>query len=511
MTGNWLLGIPEGSENVDAALDFILWFTAPEQQKRLLLDQNIPATRISVLEDPEAVEKFPFLPGLLAAGRNAVPRPRTEHYNAAEAIYGRYVAEAIAGQITGEEAMNKSNQEIRDLMVREGRSGVVRLRSLVTLTLPLSQRTGRGDLQSGPYSRSLRCESQGVSLWQSRQQISNNLRSEPSHALVGAQSGVAARRADAPHVRRLRLHSRRSRRFSTPSATSSSTAAACSGRSSVSTISRAHSTIRSFGSRRGTTLKWALMVTVVEILLGLGLALLLAHGIRGRAHLHLAADHPDHHAAGRGLADVVFHVRVHLRHLQLSAELDRHLPPCGGSRIPNIALYAMMAVDVWQATPFAFLLLYAAILSLPRDPYEAAAIDGAGRWHVFRTVTLPLLLPVLAVVVLLRLIDAARIFDKIFVMTRGGPGSSAYTTTLDDLRRRVQQVRLRLRLGALVPLPDRARDHRHHLRQASHGRLLGAARVVRRFSAALARVELSEETGWSANHHSSASRSRSSW
>src|SRR5215213_5366399 len=120
MTGNWLLGIPEGSENADAALDFILWFTAPEQQKRLLLEQNIPATRISVLEDPEAVEALPFLPGLLAAGRNAVPRPRTEHYNAAEAIYGRYVADAIAGQISGEEAMTNSNKEIRDLMVREG-------------------------------------------------------------------------------------------------------------------------------------------------------------------------------------------------------------------------------------------------------------------------------------------------------------------------------------------------------------------------------------------------------
>jgi multiple sugar transport system permease protein len=63
----------------------------------------------------------------------------------------------------------------------------------------------------------------------------------------------------------------------------------------------------------------------------------------------------------------------------------------------SIALYSMMAVDVWQATPFAFLLLYAAVLSLPRDPYEAAAIDGAGRWHVFRTVTLPLLSPILLV------------------------------------------------------------------------------------------------------------------
>ncbi len=120
MTGNWLLGIPEGSQNAEAALDFIVWFTAPEQQLRLLLDQNIPATRLSVLENPEAVEKLPFLPGLLAAGRNALPRPRTPLYNAVEAIYGRYVAEAIAGQTTGEEAMTNANKEIRDLMVREG-------------------------------------------------------------------------------------------------------------------------------------------------------------------------------------------------------------------------------------------------------------------------------------------------------------------------------------------------------------------------------------------------------
>jgi multiple sugar transport system substrate-binding protein len=120
MTGNWLLGIPEGSQNADAALDFILWFTAPEQQKRLLMDENVPPTRISVMEDADAIKKFPFLPGLLAAGRNALPRPRTPLYNAVEAIYGLHVAEAIAGQITGEEAMAKSNQEIRDLMVREG-------------------------------------------------------------------------------------------------------------------------------------------------------------------------------------------------------------------------------------------------------------------------------------------------------------------------------------------------------------------------------------------------------
>ncbi len=120
MSGNLLLAIPEGSRNVEAALEFLLWFTAAEQQKRLLLDFSTPATRISVLEDPEAVARFPFLPGLLTAGRNAVPRPRTPHYYAVETIYGGYVARAIAGQIAGDEALASANQEIRAYMVREG-------------------------------------------------------------------------------------------------------------------------------------------------------------------------------------------------------------------------------------------------------------------------------------------------------------------------------------------------------------------------------------------------------
>lgn len=178
-----------------------------------------------------------------------------------------------------------------------------------------------------------------------------------------------------------------------------------------------------------TTLKWALTVTTVEILLGLGLALLLAHGIRGRALfsslLIIPIIMPPVAVSIMWffMYDYTFGIFNYLLN-QIG------LPSVRWLSNPDTALYAMMAVDVWQATPFAFLLLYAAILSLPRDPYEAAAIDGAGRWHVFRTVTLPLLLPVLAVVVLLRLIDAARIFDKIFVMTRGGPGTSSFTTTL---------------------------------------------------------------------------------
>lgn len=122
MTGNWLLGIPNGSKNADAALEFILWFTAPEQQKKLLLEHQIPATRTSVMQDKDAVAKFSFLPGLLAAGQNAVPRPRTELYpQIDESILGVYIAQAIAGQISGEQALKKANDDITALMKREGK------------------------------------------------------------------------------------------------------------------------------------------------------------------------------------------------------------------------------------------------------------------------------------------------------------------------------------------------------------------------------------------------------
>lgn len=178
-----------------------------------------------------------------------------------------------------------------------------------------------------------------------------------------------------------------------------------------------------------TTIKWMAIVTAVEVSLGLALALLLSGGIKGRGAFSSLLIVPiimppvAVSVAWLFMYDYEFGVINYVIN-------QVGLPSVRWLSDPAIALYAMMVVDVWQATPFAFLLLYAALLSLPRDPYEAASIDGAGRWHVFRTVTLPLLQPVLLVVILLRLIDAARIFDKIFVMTRGGPGSSAYTATL---------------------------------------------------------------------------------
>ncbi len=177
------------------------------------------------------------------------------------------------------------------------------------------------------------------------------------------------------------------------------------------------------------TLRWATVVTVVEILLGLGLALLLAHGVRGRGVFTSLLIIPIIMPPVSVAVAWFFMYEPNFGVFNYLLGLIGIDPVLWLSDV-DIALYAMMAVDIWQATPFVFLLLYAALLSLPRDLHEAAAIDGAGRWHVFRTVTLPLLAPVLLVVLLLRLIDAARIFDKIFVMTRGGPGSSSYTMTL---------------------------------------------------------------------------------
>lgn len=94
------------------------------------------------------------------------------------------------------------------------------------------------------------------------------------------------------------------------------------------------------------------------------------------------------------------------------------------------ALASVILVDVWQWTPFVFLLLLAALQSLPQEPYEAARVDGASPWQTFRLVTWPLLKPAVLVVLLLRTMDLLRVFDQIFIMTRGGPGFATETASL---------------------------------------------------------------------------------
>ena len=89
---------------------------------------------------------------------------------------------------------------------------------------------------------------------------------------------------------------------------------------------------------------------------------------------------------------------------------------------PNLALYALIFVDIWQWTPFMMLAFFAGLQALPLAPYRAAAVDGANPVQMFFHITLPMLTPLLVVICLLRLIDAFKVFDTVFILTGGGPG-----------------------------------------------------------------------------------------
>jgi multiple sugar transport system permease protein len=91
---------------------------------------------------------------------------------------------------------------------------------------------------------------------------------------------------------------------------------------------------------------------------------------------------------------------------------------------PIMALIAVMAVDIWQWTPFIVLIVIAALLSVPQELMESARIDGAGHWLVFWKVKLPVIMPVFLIALLLRFIDAFKVVDTVYVMTYGGPGNA---------------------------------------------------------------------------------------
>jgi multiple sugar transport system permease protein len=97
---------------------------------------------------------------------------------------------------------------------------------------------------------------------------------------------------------------------------------------------------------------------------------------------------------------------------------------------------------VWQWTPFMLLLMLAGLESLPPEPFEAARVDGAGPWFTFVRVTLPLLRPVIAVAVLIRALDAFKVFEYIFAITRGGPGTATETIQLQVYKTGFQFFRL---------------------------------------------------------------------
>ena len=107
----------------------------------------------------------------------------------------------------------------------------------------------------------------------------------------------------------------------------------------------------------------------------------------------------------------------------------------------STAWVPVILADVWKTTPFVALLLLAGLQNIPRELYEAAAVDGAGPWWRLRHVTLPLLKPAVLVALIFRTLDAFRVFDLVYVLTGGGPGTSTEPIALYTFNTLFQNLR----------------------------------------------------------------------
>ena len=102
---------------------------------------------------------------------------------------------------------------------------------------------------------------------------------------------------------------------------------------------------------------------------------------------------------------------------------------------PSLALSSVIGVDVWRGVGYIMVILIAGLQAIPKDYYEAAAIDGASGWKSLIKITLPLLMPVLAVTTVLNLLYGLKVFDIVYVLTNGGPGrvtDTVYTAVFQD-------------------------------------------------------------------------------
>jgi multiple sugar transport system permease protein len=106
------------------------------------------------------------------------------------------------------------------------------------------------------------------------------------------------------------------------------------------------------------------------------------------------------------------------------------LPPSTWVYDTTTVIPTLVMVETWQWTPLVMLIVLGGIASLPTDPYEAAILDGASSWQMFRHITLPLVWPFIMVAAVIRMIDALKTFDTIYVITLGGPGTASETINI---------------------------------------------------------------------------------
>ena len=179
------------------------------------------------------------------------------------------------------------------------------------------------------------------------------------------------------------------------------------------------------------TFVYAVAALSCEFLLGLGLALLLNGQIRGRGFFRATLLVPM--MLPPVVAAIVWRLLLNPNFGAINGMLKQigiDTESLTWTASPGLAMLSVIAVDVWQWTPFVFLVLLAGLQAIPQEPYEAALIDGSNRWQTFWHVTLPLLKPAILIVLLLRTMDLLRVFDQIFILTEGGPGFATETVSL---------------------------------------------------------------------------------
>lgn len=185
----------------------------------------------------------------------------------------------------------------------------------------------------------------------------------------------------------------------------------------------------SFLESMWVTIKFAAIVVTLEMVLGVGLALLLDRNIRGMSVLRTVFILP------MMIAPIVVGLMWRYMYHPTVGIFNRTLKEFGFAPIPwlsdgNWAFASVVIADVWQWTPFIFILSLAALQSLPQSALEASRIDGATGWQQIVYIKLPLMMPVLIVTLLLRLIDAFKVLEVILVLTNGGPGLSTEILSL---------------------------------------------------------------------------------
>ncbi|MBC8252855.1 MAG: sugar ABC transporter permease [Ardenticatenia bacterium] len=175
------------------------------------------------------------------------------------------------------------------------------------------------------------------------------------------------------------------------------------------------------------TVMFVIASVVLTVSMGLGLALLFNRPMPGRRIFRSLFTMPMFAApiALGYLGLTIFHEQVGAVATVLSALGMVNLPPWFSN--VWLARLAILLVDIWQWTPFCFLVLLAGLQALPDEIYEAAVLDSSSAWDTFRYITLPLLTPVLFTVTMLRTVEAFKILDIPFAMTSGGPGAATQT------------------------------------------------------------------------------------